>query len=350
MAVRRSSIVLGAVGVVAIVLALLVWFVVVPFASQLPGNTDLKVTYTGTGTVLNASALQSGDTKDIIEKNVPVTVDREVKVTSVHGSTAIVSDDLTTHAGTQTVPNDNVYALNRTTLEGVAPPAGIAVAPSVGALSSAFPVAPKADDSYRYYDSISRKIVPIRYAGTSSIDGRSVNIYKFSATGPVKDPELLKLLPSALPKSQLGSIAPLLPAAVLAKFTPAVLGSLPDPVPLTYTGTITIAAYVDQQTGVPISETISQQVVVNVKAGPQTVSLIPVLALDFHSTSASQQYLANKASSSGQQLTVLKVIVPVVLVVLGVIAIVIAVLRRRRPVPATPAGTDSADEPQPQNT
>jgi len=45
---------------------------------------------------------------------------------------------------------------------------------------------------------------------------------------------LLKLLPSALPKSQLGGIAPLLPAAALAKFTPAVLGALPDPVPLSY--------------------------------------------------------------------------------------------------------------------
>jgi hypothetical protein len=60
--------------------------------------------------------------------------------------------------------------------------------------------------------------------------------------------------------------------------------------------------------------------------------------------------LAHKAQTSGGLLTVLEVIVPVALVVLGVILLAIAVLRRRRPVPAAPAGPESAGEPQPQNT
>jgi hypothetical protein len=335
---------------VTIVLALLVWFVVVPIATQLPGNTDLKVNYAGTGTLLNASALRAGDTAHVIAKNVPVTVNRELKVTSVHGSTAIVADNLTIEAGTQTLPSDHTYALDRTTLQGVAPPAGIAVEPSAGALSSAFPLGPKASDSYRYYDPTTRNIVPIRYAGSTAVDGRSVNIYDISSAGPAKDPGLLKMLPPALPKKLLTSLAPLLPAAVRAEMTPAAVAALPDPVPLSYTGTTAIVAYVDQQTGVPVNETVSEQVIANVTAGTRTLSLIPVLALGFHVTPASMQSLADKARTSGELLTVIEVIVPVVLVVLGVIPLVIAVLRRRRPTPAAPAGTENADAPQPQNT
>jgi hypothetical protein len=349
-AIRRSSIVIGAVGIVLIVLALLVWFVVVPFATQLPGNTDLKVSYAGSGTLLNASALRSGDTRHVIATNVPITVDRELKVTSTHGGTAVLTDDLAIHAGPQTLPSDHTYAVDRTTLEGVAPPAGIAVEPSVGALSSAFPIGPKADSSYRYYDSSTRKIVPITYARAASVDGRSVNVYQISAAGPVRDPGLLKMLPPALPKKLLAGLAPLLPAAVRAEITPATIAALPDPVPLSYTATTAIGAYVDQQTGVPVNETISQQVIANVTAGGRTLSLIPVLALDFHVTPASMQSLANKASTAGLLLTVLKVIAPLVLLAGGVIALAIAVLRRRRPAPAAPAGTEAADAPQAQNT
>jgi hypothetical protein len=351
--IRRSSIVLAVTGIVLIVLAVLVRFVVVPVATKLPGSTNLGVTYSGTATLLNSSALQSGDTKNVIAANVPTTVDRRLKVTSVHGDTAIVSDDLTIHAGSQTLPSDHTYALDRTTLEGVTPPPGIAVEPSRGALSSTFPIGPQANDSYRYYDSTTRGIVPISYTGHATRDGRSVNVYTIASTGAVKDPGLLKLLPPSLPKKLIASLAPLLPAAVQAKITPATLAALPNPVPLSYTGTTHIVAYVDSQTGVPIDETVSEQVVVNVAAGAQTLSLIPVLALDFHATPASVQYLASKAKTAGELLTLMKVIVPIVLVVIGVVLLVIAILRRHKPaaIPAAArAAADGAPELQPESS
>src|SRR5258707_2637260 len=175
--VRRSSIVLAGIGVVLIVLGVLVRFVVVPVATKLPGSTNLGVTYSGTATLLNSSALQSGDTKNVIATNVPVTVDRQIKVTSIRGDTVIVSDDLTIHAGSQTLPSDHTYALNRSTLEGVTPPAGASVEPSIGALSSMYPIRPAANGSYRYYDSTTRGIVPISYTGHATRDGRTVNVY-----------------------------------------------------------------------------------------------------------------------------------------------------------------------------
>jgi hypothetical protein len=350
MAIRRSSIALGAVGVVLIALALVIEFVVVPIATQLPGSTNLPVIYSGTGTLLNSAALQAGDTSHVIAANVPITVDRRVKVTSVHGGTAIVADDLTIHAGSQKLPSDHTYALDRITLKGVAPPQGIAVEPSVGALSSAFPIGPAASGVYRFYDSTTRNIVPVGYAGHATRHGLAVNVYTISSVGPVKDPGLLKMLPPSLPKKLIASLAPLLPAAVRAEITPATLAALPNPVPLTYTGTTHITAYVDEQTGVPIDETISEQVVANVAAGARTLSLIPVLALDFHVTPASMLYLANKASSSGVLLTVIEVIVPVVLGVIGVLLVVIAILRRRRAVPVPPADAETAGTAQPRST
>jgi Porin PorA len=349
MPVRRSSIVLGVIGVILIVLAVLLRFVVVPIATRLPGNTKLGVTYSGTATLLNSSALQSGDTKNVIASNVPTTVDRQLKVTSTHADVAIVTDDLSIHAGGQTLPSDHTYALNRTSLKGATPPEGVAVEPSKGALSSAFPIGPKANSSYRYYDSTTRGVVPVSYTGKSTRAGRKVNVYKIASTGPVKDPGLLKLLPASLSKKLITPLAPLLPAAVQAKISPATLAALPDPIPLSYTGTTNIIAYVDTQTGVPIDETISEQVVVNVAAGSQTLSLIPVLALDFQVTPASMKYLAHKAKTSGELLTVITLIVPIVLIVIGVILVAMAIIRRRKPAsasPAAPVAAGSGQRPQ----
>ena len=72
-------------------------------------------------------------------------------------------------------------------------------------------------------------------------------------------------------------------------------------------------------------------------AGAQTLSLIPVFALDFHPTPASTTYLADKAKTAGELLTLIEVVVPTALVVIGVVLLVIAILRRRQ----SPAGDPS---------
>src|SRR5437762_1196338 len=105
MAIRRSSIIVGAVGVVLVIGAMLVRFAVVPAVSKLPSNTNLSIQYVGTGTVLNADALKDGDTAHVLASGVPMTLDRHIKVTSTRGNTAVIADDLTLNAGTTTLPN-----------------------------------------------------------------------------------------------------------------------------------------------------------------------------------------------------------------------------------------------------
>jgi uncharacterized membrane protein len=341
--VRRSSIVLATVGMVLIVLGVMLRFVVVPIATKLPASTNLGITYSGTSTLLNSQALQSGDIKNVIATNVPITIDRRVKVMSTHGDTAVVSDNLTVHAGSQTLPSPHTYALDRTSLKGVTPPKGVSVEPSNGSLSSTFPIGPKANNSYRYYDPTTRQIVPITYTGHATLGGRSVNVYRFAATGAVNDPGLLKILPSSLPKNLVAGLAPLLPPAVKAEISPATLATLPDPIPLTYTAGTNIVAYVDRQTGVPINEAISEQVVVNVAVGSQSLSLVPVLALDFQVSPASMKYLAHKAKTAGVLLTLIKVIVPIALIAVGGVLLVVAIIRRRKP-QSTPPSLSAADD------
>ena len=337
MSIRRSSIVLGAVGVVVIVLAIVVRFVVVPIATRLPADTDLTAHYSGTASLLNSEALQSGDVANAIASDVPMTVDRRVQVLSTHGATAIVEDALTVHAGGQDLVSAHTFALDRSSMEGVTPPDSIAVEPSTGALSSAFPIGPNADDSYAYYDPTTQSIVPITFAGHDERGGRSVNVYEISAAGAVTDPGLLELLPPALPKTLLPSLAELLPADVRSQFTPSVVAALPDPVPVAYTATTDIVAYVDEQTGVAIDHKIAQQIVVGVTLDSEAVSLLPVLAFDFQMTPDSVSDLADKATSAGRLLTIAKVIVPIALAMIGLTLVLVAVLRRRKPPEPTPS-------------
>jgi hypothetical protein len=249
----------------------------------------------------------------------------------------LVRDALTIETGDQTLVSSHDFALDRSSLEGVSGPDDIPVEPAEGALSSAFPIGPKADDSYRYYDPTTQSVVPIAYRGTDEREGRSVYVYDISATGPVEDPGLLAMLPPALPKSLLLGLAEILPASVLSELTPAVVATLPDPVPVAYTGTTELVVYVDQPTGVAVDQTISQRVVVSATVGSSSVSLLPVLSLDFEITPDSVSDLADKAASAGLLLTIISVVVPIGLAVIGLGLVVVAVIRRKKPQPP-PAG------------
>ena len=352
MPVRRSSIVLAGIGVVLIVLGVLVRFVVVRSPPSCPRRRQPGRHLQRHRHLLDGSTPCSPVTPSTSSRPTSgQTVDRRLKVTGVHGDTAIVSDDLTIHAGSQTLPSDHTYALDRTTLQGVTPPPGIAVEPW-GALSSTFPMG-AGEQLLRYYDSTTRGIVPISYTGHATRDGRSVNVYTIASTGAVKD-ELLDLLPPSLPKKLIATLAPAAadrragqdhPSHPRRAAQPRSRSAIPGPPASSPTSTRRPASRSTRR--------LPEQVVVNVAAGAQALSLIPVLALDFHATPASVTCLASKAKTAGELLTLIKVIVPIVLVVIGVVLLVIAILRRRGPA-ATPAAAraaaDGAPEPQPESS
>jgi hypothetical protein len=109
-----------------------------------------------------------------------------------------------------------------------------------------------------------------------------------------------------------------------------VLGSLPALVPLHYTATTAMTAYVDSVTGAAVDQRMVQQVVAGLTVGGQDVNLVPVMALDVQVTPASVDLLAGRAAKADRLLTIIGQIVPIALVLLGLVLEGLAMVRRRR--------------------
>ncbi|WP_239346444.1 porin PorA family protein [Frankia sp. Cj5] len=331
MALRRSSILLGTAGLLLVALALIERFAVVPILTRLPGDTNISFDFAGTGTLLNTKALASGDMAHVLQKDVPLTMERQVRVVSTSGDVAIIHDDSTLHAGPTVLPASQVYAVDRSTLEATTPPAGVSVEvePASG-LTVGFPIHPKADNSYQFYDSVARQTVPVTYEGADGkYFGRSVGIYHAVSTGPVQDAELSHTLPAVLPKDKLAPLVSLLPADVQTKLL-AANAALPNAIPMHYTVTKDLHVWIDTVTGLAVKETANEKILAGVSIDGQVVSLLPVLAVDLTVTPHSQEELARKSAAVARQLTMVEVIVPIVLGALGLVLLAAAIIRQRR--------------------
>jgi len=328
MPVRRSSVILAVIGAALLCSALLVRLVALPVLSRLPGNLNVALRYTGTADVLNTRALQAGDTAHLFLKGVPSAIDRRLKAGSTTAHTAVVTDAMTLTVAGNTSSQHYTYALDRTTLRTVPDGAGTAVEPSTGCMAIAFPLHPKADNSYTVYDSSTQRCFPVTYVGAARKGGRAAYEYTASITGGIRDPQLLRTLPPALPKQTVAALAPQPPGPVRAQLIGA-LAALPDTVPLTYTARTTLDIYADRTTGLPLDETLHQQVLVGV-AG-QRAKLMPVLDVRAAFTPDTVTTTADLARSASTKLSAIGVVIPAVLSVLGLLLLVLGVVRRRPP-------------------
>ncbi|MDM7490918.1 porin PorA family protein [Rhodococcus sp. CSLK01-03] len=327
MFVRRSSTIFLAVGVLFIALAALVRFVLVPTLSKLPGDLDVNPVYEGTGTLLNAEALQTGDIANMIASDVPVTIDRHIYVSSTDGDTAIAHDDSILAAAGLSVPSNHTYALDRKTMDATNSDAGEGIEPHSG-MTIALPLQPDPSASYKYYDATTRTTVPMTYLDSGTVVGRDVLNYSVEAKGILRDPAIAGTLPPALPKALVGSLARLLPADVQQSLGGA-LGQLADPVPFTYTAATRINLAADQTLGSPIDAQLNQEILANVEIGGQLFPVLSVLSIDAALTDQSISDAAASAKSQSIQLNLISVVTPIVLFLLGVLALLVGLLRRR---------------------
>ncbi|MEU1208705.1 porin PorA family protein [Nocardia sp. NPDC005825] len=328
MTIRRSSLALIVAGVVLIAVAGVLRFAVVPALSKLPGDTDTTAHYEGTATLLNAKALQSGDTAHALLTGLPITVDRHIYVSATSDDAAVVHDDATINApGGTKVEQNHVYALDRVTLTDAPAPGGAEVEPHTG-LTVALAMNPPADDSQRYWDSGIQATVPLTYKGSDKVHGRDVHRYEASAHGPLKSPSTLRTLPAQLPKALVEQLLPTLPAGTQDALRTA-LPTLPDAVPLTYASSNQLNVAVDSELGLPITATQQQQVVAGLEAGGQHIDLLPVMALDIKTTDASSRASADQVKSASSKLRLVADYLPLAAALLGVAAIVAGIVRRR---------------------
>ena len=123
---------------------------------------------------------------------------------------------------------------------------------------------------------------------------------------------------------------PQLPDALGAQLV-AALAQLPDPVPLTYTAQTTLHVWADRETGLPLAETLHQQVIAAVAIAGQRVDLMPVLDLHAAATPDTVTSIARLARTATTKLSLIGIATPAVLGVLGLLLLSVAALRRRPP-------------------
>ena len=281
---RKSAVGLAAGAVVLLAASAVVRYAVLPAVDRVPADLDTTSSYAGTLSMVNPTAMASGDAVHAVLTNVPVTVKQRVKTVKVSGSTAIMSDDLTVLAadGTALITGNHMYAVDRTTLETAPAPAGSKVDSSSG-LPVSFPVTPEKKD-YQWWDATTVTSAPAKYTGTETRQSRRTYVYTATNTGPVKDSGSIGSLPTSLPKAALGVIAGYLPDALKRLLTSS-MSLLPDTLKLTYSSTTDTTLWVDSATGTVIDVHEKQVVTANLALPFATGTALPsVLTLDVHST------------------------------------------------------------------
>lgn len=171
--------------------------------------------------------------------------------------------------------------------------------------------------TYQIFDPVLNKPRPARFAGTSTIDGISVNRYV-----------------EQVPPTRAGSQT--LPASLVGMSGTGMV-TLPE----FYTGTNTF--WVDPETGAQLNTTQVQKVTLQDSTGAQRLVIFDG-HLDF--TPQSIQIVVNLDNSARSKIALLEVILPLVLGVVGLIALItgIVLVLRRRDDQAEDSG---ADVPEP---
>jgi MYXO-CTERM domain-containing protein len=325
------------VGLLLIAAAFVTAFYIEPtYVARVPSDTDAQRTYAGTfRTLLDAQALAKNDVANAVKHNVPLVVDRRVKVQKTSGNTALISDARTINAAAVPVERTTwQYALNRKTLEPVSsPPSGWNVVAAKG-LTVSFPLG--ADKkTYTGWVPETATTVPVRYATSSKRSGLTTYVYRAAlAPTPIADPQILAGLPKAVPAALLKSLAGggSLPPAEQKQFG-ALLPTLGDPVPLSYTIQGADTFWVEPETGVVIDLARTQQRMAGVK-GPNGVfiGLLPVSDATYRQTPAAVNDATHDANTGRDAIQLWGTTVPIIAGIVGALMVAAALLiRRRRP-------------------
>lgn len=343
---RRWGVTLAVAGVLMLVAGAVLRFYVVPSQKVLPGDTNETVTYTGSLTTLDVGALMRGSQDAVVQ--LPVTVDRTLKVLQTSGKKALVSDTAIMKSSKGTVPPSLAktqyhYTIDRSSMEAIPNFTDQEVSPAKG-LVVGFPIGTE-KKSYTGWVAQTGTTATAKYVGADTLKGQTV--YKFEGTSsePMQSPPAGA--PTSLLKSRLGTlVAGLgLPAAVQEQLGRAV-SALPEAVPLTYTFTQGDAYSVEPDTGVIVDMTRNERITVGIGNLPQPQ--IPVLSLGVKYDDATVTDMAAKAADARDQVRLYGTWLPIGLGVLGLICLGLSVpMLRRRPEGGTGHSAPSAPERHP---
>lgn len=321
-----------AVGLVLIAAAFVLAFYVEPtYVARLPSDTDAKRSYTGTfKTLLDAQQVAQGNLLTAVRQNVPMAVDRTVKVQQTSDNTALVSDSrTTTAAGTQVEQTTWQYALDRKTLEPVTShPKGWTVVDAKG-LTVSWPLG-AAKKTYTGWVPETATTTPVTYERSETKSGLNTYVYRASIpAGRITDSQVLASMPAAVPQKTLALLAQLGPvSAQLKQQLAALLPTLGDPVPLAYTIQGADTFWVEPQTGVVVDVERAQQRTAGiiVPSSGTFVPLLPVSDVSYRQTSGAVSAAAHDAQKGRDAITLYGTTLPILAGVLGALLLAGAVL------------------------
>lgn len=130
-----------------------------PSATKLSVDLDSTAQYTRTANLLNAEALQSGDVASAIARDVPVTIDRHIYVSS---TTGVTHDDTTLNTPSGAIPNNHTYASDRSPLDSAPAPSGETVEDHSG-LAIGLPLHPDASSTCQFDDARGCQVTRARH-------------------------------------------------------------------------------------------------------------------------------------------------------------------------------------------
>jgi hypothetical protein len=332
MRLTRSSVIVAIIGVLLIVAAGVVRWVVLPSVSKLPDDLDTSQQFEGTYTGLNPAALSGAAAGDVMLGEVPVTATRTYAVESTDGDTALVTRTVERSIAGQPDPTSvSTYAIDRVDFDSTTPPSGAEDVVASEGLVFTLPLDPSTDADYELWDVTTAAAYPLTYEGTSTVEDRTVYEYRTVAEGPVADPQAAGL-PTSLSRDQLqqlaGALTDLLPPELLAQL-PGLLPQLPSEIPLEYTSVVEATVFADSDVGAPLRTESVQQITASLALGPQLVE-VPFSTISLASTADSEQAMADDAATNARLLNLVGTVLPIVLLVVGVLLLILALLLARR--------------------
>jgi hypothetical protein len=326
---RKAAISGGALGLILLIAAgLLAWWITPSYIARMPGDYNKTRTYDATiRTLFNPAALAAGNLAGAIKTGLPATITESVKVQQTSGNTALVQDTRKIMASGSVVGQTvSPYALNRQTLEATSShPGNWSVIPATG-LTVSWPLGAKQQNYtgwvYQTYTTTTLKYI-------TQVQQGGINTYEYQATvppTPIKNPQLLAILPKSLPVSLLPRLraAGLISAANLAALSKAFPGA--TSVPLGYTYQDANTYYVAPGTGLVVNVSNNETEMGGIALpGGRIIPVFPVLAYTYHASPASLSAAVNDANSGSSTITTWGVTVPITAAAVGFVLVVLAV-------------------------
>jgi hypothetical protein len=318
-------------GLVLIVAALAIKFVILPGQAQWPADVDTTRHYEGTfQTIINRQALQSMDLANIFLRDIPVTITRHVTTEKVEGGKAVVLEDATiTGPGGLELGSETWYAIDRKTMEAIPDFSGNENIINREGLVIGWPIGSEKKE-YTGWNGDTLSTVTLSYVREEERGG--LNTYVFEASSPPQEivaADKLALFPPAVPKDLLVGLAQGLdlPDAMRERFA-TMLPNLPDSVPLKYTYEYKATYWIEPTTGVLIDTEKDEvrKVALQVEDFPVPVPITAVYDLYYKASASSVEEAAQDAQEAKSTLDTFGTTVPLALIAGGLVLAVVGLI------------------------